>query len=146
MYFIFTFESMRDFSLDIPRLLEEYIIIYLSPTSAAAGWGAYFLKAQSLILTVVRREKGTETSHVVSFKGDIVADMNGLYTENRVEYMLEIKIYNQLDSFFHPWQLTLMEQWANNITTVGKLFILTSPCYDISSVVDIWDIYKCWSV
>lgn len=55
-------------------------------------------RARNLLLTTIRRDNGTESANDDFAKGDILADLNRPYANYGIEYKLEGKDFDQMDS------------------------------------------------
>lgn len=79
-------------------MLEEYRLNYISSVSIAVGRRTSLLKDSNLLLTAMSGDSGTETMNADFSKGDILAELNGLYTNIGIRDMHETKTFDHLDS------------------------------------------------
>lgn len=81
IYSLYAFESLQNSSLEISKMLNKLLLIYISFISAAADRRTSLLSAYSFFMTMIRRNSSIKTKSVDFLKVDMLADANGLYTD-----------------------------------------------------------------
>lgn len=108
MYFLFTFESLRNSSLVIMKGLKRSFFRHTLLAAATACFGTSLSTAFNPSLTAIGRDNGTETIGVTFWEAGISGYLTGLYTNNNITNSLEGKDDDQIDSV-HPSVAALVE-------------------------------------
>lgn len=126
IYTLLILESLHNLNLGILKILEECILIYISSAPAAAGRRTFQLRTFTLLLIAIRRDGGKETINVYFSKGDISADLNGIYTSKGDTGMMEEDDFDQLNPIFSLVgdfsYITMGESHRHTVTYVHTKF------------------------